>query len=97
MFGLEDSGSSLSFDAVHARLEEADQNLLAQAVLTDDTEVTRDEILAAVHSLRRSEEQNRRAQMKARIKEFERAGNLEEAIRLTGELQALEGPARARK
>src|SRR5204862_247117 len=87
MFALEDAGGRLSFEEVHARLEEADQNLLAQAVLHEDLEVTREEVLASVHSMRRSEEQHRRAQLKARIKEADRAGNLEEAIRLTGELQ----------
>src|SRR5439155_644003 len=71
MFALEDSGGRLSFEEVHARLEEADQNLLAQAVLNEDAEVTREEVLAAVHSLNRSEEQHRRTQLKARIKEQE--------------------------
>ena len=97
MFAIEDSEGQVTFDAVHARLEEADQTLLAQAVLNEDGEITRDEVMAAVHSLHRSEEQHRRAQLKARIKESERAGNLEEAIRLTGELHGLEQAARARK
>ena len=50
--------------------------------------------MAALASMRRSEQQNRRVQLKARISEAERAGNLEEAVRLTVELQGLERAAR---
>jgi DNA primase len=97
MFALEGAGERLSFDDVHARLEESDQNLLAHAVLNEDFEVNREEVLAAVQSMHRSEEQHRRAQLKARIKELERAGNLAEAMRLAAELQGLEQAARSRK
>jgi len=87
----------LSFEEVHARLEESDQNLLAQAVLNDDAQTSREEVLAAIGSMRRTEEQQRRSQLKARIHETERAGNWEEALRLTGELQGLERAARRGK
>jgi DNA primase len=97
IFSLDEAGARVSFEDVHARLEEADQALLAQAVLTDDAETTQDEILAAVQSLRRSEDQNRCAQWKMQIKEAERAGNVQEALRLTQELQGFEQAARARR
>ena len=45
------------FDEVNARLEEADQNLLAQAVLVKTCESSREEVMAAVESMRRSEGQ----------------------------------------
>ena len=95
IFALAEAGGRLSFEEVHARLEEPDQNLLAEAVLGEDAQASREEVLAAIGSLRRSQEQDRRAQLKARIKESERAGNWEEALRLTGELQGLERAARA--
>jgi hypothetical protein len=45
---------------------------------------------ACLDSLRRSAAQRRRASLKAQVKEAERAGNLEEALRLAGQLQQLE-------
>jgi len=90
IFALEDSGGRVGFDEVNARLEEADQNLFAQAVLAEDGEITREEVTAAIVSMRRSEDQYLRVQLKSRITESERAGKLEEAMRLTMELQGLE-------
>jgi DNA primase len=96
IFALDEAGGRLSFDEVHARLEESDQTLLAQAVLAEDAETSHEEVLAAIRSMRRTEEQQRRSQLKARIHESERAGNWEEALRLTGELQGIERAARGR-
>jgi DNA primase len=97
IFALEEAGGKLSFEEVNARLEEGDQNLLAQAVLMEDTQTTHEEVLAAVESMRRSEEQHHRSQMKARIKELERAGSWQEALHLTAELSQMERAARGRK
>ena len=71
----------MGFDEINGRLEEADQNLLAQAVLNEDGEVTREEIIAAVVSMQRSEQHNLRAELKSRIGEAERAGHFDEAVR----------------
>jgi len=90
VFALEEAGGRVAFDELNARLDEADQNLLAQALLNEDCEVTREQVSAALESMRRTEEQYRRAQLKTRIGEFERAGRLEEAMRLALELQNLE-------
>jgi DNA primase len=87
------SGARLSFDAVSSRLEEADRKLLAEAVLAEETqehEVTIDYGRKCLESLRRSAEQVRRQELKVRVKEAERAGNLAEALRLAQELQHLE-------
>jgi DNA primase len=97
IFALDEAGGRLGFEEVNARLDEADQNLLAQAVLNEDGEVSREEILACVESMLRSNEQYLKLQMKTRINEAERAGNFEEAIRLTVELQGLEKAARAKR
>ena len=86
-------GASTAFDAISARLEPADQNLLAELVLSEDAdahESTMEYGRQCLDSLLRSGEGDRRAQLKARIKEAERAGNLREAMRLAGELQELE-------
>jgi hypothetical protein len=97
IFALEDAGGRFRFDEVYARLEQADQNLLAQAVLNDDGDVTPDEVAAALGSLRRTEDQSRRGQLKARIGELEREGKFEEALRLTMELQGIERSSQGRK
>jgi hypothetical protein len=75
-------------------LEEADQNLLAQTVLNEDGEISREDVLAAMASMQRSEQQNLRAQLKMRIGEAERAGRLEEAMRLALELDGMERAGR---
>ena len=97
VFALDAAGGRLDFDEVHARLEEADRDLLAEAVLREDIEPSRESVLAAVESMRRSEEQNRRVQLKSRIKESERAGRSEEALQLMNELQQLERTEKVRK
>ncbi len=96
MFALEAGGARLDFEALHARLEEEDQHLLAMAALGDDVEVSAEDFDAAMASVRRSEGEHRRADLKRRIKEFERAGNWNEALRLTAELQSLDRETRAR-
>jgi len=97
IFTIEDAGGRLGFDEINGRLEEADQNLLAQAVLNEDGEVVRDEVIASVVSMQRSEQQNLRGDLKSRIGEAERAGHFDEAIRLTMELQGLERAERGRR
>ncbi|MGA9626676.1 MAG: DNA primase [Bryobacteraceae bacterium] len=97
IFALHEAGGRLSFEEVHARLEESDQSLLAQAVLNEDARASHEEVLAAIESMRRTGEQQRRSQLKARIHDSERAGNWEEALRLTGELQGLERAPRERR
>jgi DNA primase len=97
IFALDEAGGRLSFEEVHARLEESDQSLLAQAVLNEDAQTSHEEVLAAIESMRRTGDQQQRSQLKARIHESERAGHWEEALRLTGELQGLERAARGRR
>jgi len=94
VLALDQAGSRISYDEVHARLEESDQNLLAEAVLQEETPASREEVLAAIESMRRTEDRDRRTELKARIKDSERAGNLAEALRLTEELQGMERSAR---
>jgi len=96
IFALEAAGDRISFENVHARLEEADQNLLAEAVLNQEEQVPIEAVAAALESVRHSDTQQRREQLKARIKESERAGRWEEALRLMGELEGLAQSARGR-
>jgi DNA primase len=97
IFTLSDAGGRLRFEEVNSRLEEADQNLFAQAVLGEDMQSSREEVLAAVESMRRSEGQRHRKDLKTRIKEMERAGNWNDALQLMQELQEIERAARGLK
>jgi len=97
IFALDAAGGSITFDEVNARLEEGDQNLLAEAVLREDMQLSRDQVLAAVRSLRRTGEQQSREQLKAKIREAERAGQWEEALSLTEQLQRSERDLRGAK
>src|SRR5579875_1525270 len=93
------AGGSVTFAAVNARLEESDQSLLAEVLLSEETN---EEVLdleygrRCLESLLRSEGQLRRAELKARVKQAERAGNVREALRLAEELERLERQGGAR-
>lgn len=92
-------GAPVTFDAVNSRLEEDDQILLAETLLAGDAEnheVNLEHGRRCVDSMRRSEEQLRRAELKAQVKQAERAGNLTEALRLSEELTRLERRGAAR-
>jgi DNA primase len=95
-YALAAAGGRLSFDNLHARLEEADRNLLAEAVLEGEPEVAPGAVAAAMESIRRSQERGLRDQIKARIRDAERGGNWEEALRLAGELEGSDRAARTR-
>jgi hypothetical protein len=85
VLALVDAGQRVSFDAVNARLEEADQHLLAEAVLRGDTEHSTEEVHAALKRVRLSDHQQETDQLKARIKELERQGRISEAMQLMAE------------
>ena len=87
------ANAPLTFDAVNSRLEEPDQRLLAVAVLSaegEGTDFTLEYGMQCLESLRRSDYRQRVRELKQRIKEAERTGNLAEALRLAQELQKLE-------
>ena len=97
MFAFGRRRRPVGFDEVNARLEEADQNLLAQAVLSEDGEVSREEVTGSAGEHAPHRGANRRVQLKARICEFERAGKFEDAVRVTMELQGLEASPAGRR
>jgi DNA primase len=93
LFALHESGARVGFDALNARLQEDDRHLLAAAVLAEDAEdsaVSLEQGAACLESLRRSSQRSGVALLKAQVKEAERAGNLEEALRLAKELHRME-------
>ena len=96
---LHAAGELITFDSVRARLEDNDQVLLAEALLSEDAEsqeATLEYGRRCLESLHRSEEQRRRAELKAQVKQAERSGDLAEALRLSEELARLERGGAAR-
>jgi len=88
VLAIQASGSRITFDAVNARLEEADQALLARIVFsagTDGHEADLDYGHQCLESLRRLEERLRSSELEARVKQAERAGDLNEALRAADE------------
>jgi DNA primase len=91
------AGGNVSLNAVHARLEEADQHLMAEALLSEESDGHEPSLEYGEHcmkSLKQTGEQHRKTELKTRVKQAERAGNLVEALRLAEELQRLEREAR---
>jgi DNA primase len=83
ILAIQANGARISFDSVNARLEEADQGLLARVVFsgeTDGHEVDLDYGRECVASLRRFEEQLRSNELEARVKQAERSGDLSAAL-----------------
>lgn len=89
------AGGQVGYEELHARLEEGDQELLASAVLQDETDGSAVSLQLGEECLRSLERTGLKTQvaaLKARVKEAERAGNLSEAWRLAEELHRLEKP-----
>jgi DNA primase len=87
------AGGTVTYEELHARLEEADRELLAFSVLRDETDgsaVTLSLGEECLRSLQRSSLKAQVAALKARVKDAERSGNLQEALRLAMELHDLE-------
>jgi len=89
VFALADAGGAVTFEAVNARLDEADQQLLAEAVLREDAEHSAEEVHAALRRARLSDREQRTDRLRARIKELEREGKIEQAMQLMAELPGL--------
>ncbi|MEO7650396.1 MAG: DNA primase, partial [Bryobacteraceae bacterium] len=86
------AGGEFGLSDVDARLDEADRGRLASTILADETEAAEysiDRGIASLRTLQRQAEDVRRSGVRARITEAERAGNLDQAMRLTQELDAM--------
>ncbi len=93
LFAIEESGAPLRIAEVQARLDAKDQELLSALLFADKTEEDEYSLEHAEACLRTLEQSGRdaqRAALKGRIKEAERAGMLEEALRIAQELSRLE-------
>ncbi len=93
LIAMEESGAEIRVADLQARLAEPDQELFAALLFADkadDEQSTGEDVEACLRELERSATEARRAALKSRIKEAERAGMLEEALRYAEELGRLD-------
>lgn len=93
LFALAESGEEFSFGALEGRLEERDRELLATVIFADEAgeeACSLEQARACLERLVAEEKAARRAELRARVREAERAGDLAEALRLTEELNRIE-------
>lgn len=86
LFAMFDSGAPIHFGDLHARLDETGQKMLSATLIareSGDSEVTLEHGRSCLESLRDKDMRFRMSDVKAKIREAERAGNLTEALRLT--------------
>lgn len=87
------SGAPPTLSAIESRLSDPDRQLMAAVLFADELlggNVTVDQAMACVRKLQGSERQVLRDDLRHRIKTAERAGDMNEALRLMSELQYLE-------
>lgn len=90
LIALEEEGG---YAELEARLEESDRELLAALVLADEVHeeaLTPEQAWACVESLRATRREAQRSRLRSLIRQAERTGDLEEAMRLTAELAKLD-------
>ena len=94
MFQLEANGGDWDYAALEGRLEDSAKTLLAAVVFADAIEqesLSLDQALAFIPQLERQEREARLRTLRERVKAAEQAGDIEEAIRLMGELNRAAG------
>jgi DNA primase len=93
VFRVWEADGRLAYTDVEARLEDKEKALLAAAVLADELgegTVSLDQARACLRTLELSDRKNIQADLRLRIKAAEREGNLNEALRLAGELNRVQ-------
>ncbi len=89
IFRVWEADGAVQYSEVEARLEDKDKALLASALLADEIGVagiSLDQARACVRTLQLTDRKSLQAELRLRIKAAERAGDLNEALRLAEEL-----------
>jgi DNA primase len=89
LFAIHSDGGVFRFSDLEGRLSEADRDLLSSAVFADEVleeEKAAEQAMACLRSLKSQDPRSEAAALRARIKAAERQGDIEEAMRLTKEL-----------
>jgi len=98
LFALDEGGSPVVFANLHARLDDHDRALLDSAVLDDETDsevFSIEQARACLAALEDIGLQNKRVELRARVRDLERQGNWEEALRTAEELNRIVQPRAA--
>ena len=88
LIGMHDAGEPIDFNSLHSRLQIGLQERFAAIVLEAPVPALEDG-LKCIEALRREDRDTLLRELKARIREAERTGDLGEAFRLAGELTLL--------
>jgi hypothetical protein len=89
MFRLYDNKPDFRYPDLEARLEEAEKGVMSAAVFADEVreeDYTLEQATACLDRLEVESRESQKADLRRRVKDAERAGNLPEALRLAGEL-----------
>jgi DNA primase len=92
LFAMHENRAGFRFAELEGRLEESDKALLASVVFADDLgeeSYSIEQALACLRKLEAEGWESHRADLRMRVREAERAGDLAEALRLTEELSQL--------
>jgi DNA primase len=94
---LAEAGEPVSFASLAPRLADPERTLLSLLLLDDQERagrnaVTTDQAVACVHTLARMERESHRVELKNRIREAERNGDMQEALRASQELVEMDRP-----
>ncbi|MBI5085854.1 MAG: DNA primase [Acidobacteria bacterium] len=90
---MTDAGETPSFGGLESRLSEPDRALLVSLLFSDETlskDYTTEQAVACVRKLAMVERSSKRDELRKRMQDAERSGNLEEALRMNQQLLALE-------
>jgi hypothetical protein len=92
IFALHDTDPEFNFHALEARLDDIANHLLAETVFADSTEevFTGDQAESYLRMLEAEERKVRMSLLRARLKQAERAGDMQEAFRLMQEMTDLQ-------
>jgi DNA primase len=93
MLALYRQDPAFRFDDLDGRLADSDRDLLAKLIFADEVReeaFTVEQALACVDRLKQGERSSQRAALRARIRDSERAGQVDEALRLMKELDEWE-------
>src|SRR6185312_4062154 len=88
LFTMHSGGETITFNTLHARLNQSQQDLLAALVLDAGTaaEATLADGVACIDALRRDDRETTLRELKSRIKSAEREGRLNDALALMQQL-----------
>ncbi len=90
-------GEAIEFSRIEGRLDDTTKALLHDIAFADDIDGSGESVQDALNCLKTLEDSDleaQRAEMKARVREAERSGNLQEALRWTKELQKMSASTR---